>query len=150
MDANPSDVYPGDIYVVTPPAGGMGRLVLVDEVDTDWCYGYLVTTETSLATDIDAILSPEQTGLGHSVAVHFRQRGPVWRTQVGRRAGGVTNDLLREVQMLGWSHSTDLPSGEPLGTDTAHLEPRHTELLLLEHAFASLTDDCSAFIGPET
>src|SRR5262245_46735559 len=81
-DESPTEVLPGDICVVEPfdRNDAAPRLILIVDAARGWCAGMLASVETELATEVDAILPTEETGLGYPIAVHTRYLGPVWMT----------------------------------------------------------------------
>ena len=153
-EEGPVEVLPGDICVVGPfdPAVSAGRrlgmvghlFVVIDEArDEGWFTGMLAGTETELATEVDAILDPERSGLGYEVVVHSRYRGPLWAVQIRRRVGAVDDSALSELDELSYRDEPDgvsLRRGLPLQREG--IDPRYPALRTLSEELDRLTDHC--------
>ena len=153
-EEEPDAVLPGDICVVGPfdPAasvdhrlGMVGHLfVVIDETgDEGWFTGMLAGTETELATEVDAILEPECSGLGYEIVVHSRYRGPLWTVQVRRRVGAVDDSVLSELDELSYRDEpvgVSLRRGLPLQPEG--IDPRYPALRTLSEELDNLTDHC--------
>ena len=153
-EEEPAEVLPGDVCVVGPmeptaPAGDrlgtIGRLfVVVEEAEGEGGFtGMLATAETELATEVDAILEPQSSGLGYEVAVLSRYFGPLWTVQVRRRLGAVDETVLVQLDEL--SHRDEpigvtLRRGLPLQPDG--IDPRYPVLRALSEELDNLTDHC--------
>lgn len=153
-EEEPAEVFPGDICVVGPfdpsdPAGHrlgtVGYLCVVVEGTRHegWFTGMLAGTETELATEVDAILAPDCSGLGYEVVVHCRYFGPLWTVQVRRRIGAIEDSILRQLEEL--SHrdepiGVELRRGLPLQPEG--IDPRYPALRTLSAQLDSLTDHC--------
>ena len=147
-------MLPGDICVVVSydpfdsarrGIGATGHLfVVIDEAgDEAWFTGMLAGTETELATEVDAILEPECSGLGYEVVVHSRYRGPLWTAQVRRRVGAVEEAVRSQLDEL--SHRDEpgdvsLRRGLPLQPEG--IDPRYPALRALSEELDDLTDHC--------
>lgn len=144
VEESPAEVLPGDICVVKPFDRGAAvpRLFLVTEAERGWCEGMLASVETELATEVDMILSPVDTGLGYPIVVHSRYLGPIWMTQIQRRVGAVRAETLDEIERLAWNDEAQvtLPVGLPLQPD--NVDPRYPLLQELSAELDALTDHC--------
>lgn len=139
----PSDVLPGDLCVVGPYelAGSIGRLFLVTDSTDGWCEGMLVSAETELATEVDPILDPNDTGVSYDVVVHSRYLGSIWTAQVRRRVGATSTDVLDQVMALAWNdepNDVSLRVGLPLQPEG--VDPRYGALIALSAELDGLTD----------
>lgn len=143
-EESPAETLPGDICVVKPFDRGdaMPRLFVVVDAADGWCDGMLASVETELATEVDLILPPSETGLGYAIAVHTRYLGPIWITQVQRRVGAVTSETLAQLESLSWNDEAQVtfPVGIPLQPD--NIDPRYPTLRTLSSEFDALTDHC--------
>lgn len=141
---SPAEVLAGDLCVVSSfdRSQRVGRLFLVTEVAESWCTGMMVGIETELATEVDAILPREVSGLFYETAVHTRFHGPIWVVQVQRRVGAVEAEVLAEVERLAWSDEADvsLEVGQPLQPDG--IDPRFPALKALSTELDELTGHC--------
>ena len=149
----PVEVLPGDVCVVGPfdPAvsdghrlGMIGHLfVVIDETaDEGWFTGMLAGTETELATEVDAILDPERSGLGYEIVVHSRYRGPLWTVQVRRRVGAVDDLVLSELDELSYRDEpvgVSLRRGLPLQPEG--FDPRYPALRTLSEELALIVHE---------
>ena len=150
----PAEVRLGDICVVAPldpsgPAGNrlgtVGHLfVVVDETNEEgWFTGMLAGTETELATEVDAILEPECSGLGYEVVAHSRYFGPLWTVQVRRRIGAIEEPVLKQLDELSYRDEpigVGLRRGLPLQPE--RVDPRYPALRTLSGELDNLTDHC--------
>lgn len=143
-EESPAEVLPGDICVVKPFDRGDAtpRLFLVLDAAGGWCEGMLASAETELATEVDAILSTEETGLGYPIAIHTRYLGPVWMTQIQRRAGAVVTDTLATVERLAWNDEAHVGVRVGLPLQPEDIDPRYPMLRALSADFDALTDHC--------
>ncbi|MGI8985003.1 MAG: hypothetical protein ACR2HM_10825 [Acidimicrobiales bacterium] len=143
-EEGPADVLPGDVCIVAPfdRDGGVGRLFLVTEVTDGSCEGMLAGAETELATEVDAVLTAEDSGLGYEVAVHSRFHGPIWTTQIQRRVGAIEASVLNEIEKLAWNDEAEVSirRGQPLQPDG--IDPRFPALNALSAELDALTDHC--------
>lgn len=153
-EEDPAEVLPGDVCVVGPynrsdPAshrpGSVGHLCVVIDVagDHGWFTGMLAGTATELATEVDAILGPECSGLGYELAVHSRYFGPLWTVQVRRRIGAIEESVVRQLDDLSRRDEpidVELRRGLPLQPDG--IEPRYAALRALSEELDDLTDHC--------
>lgn len=143
-EAAPAEVLPGDVCIVAPfdRDGGVGRLFLVTEVTDGCCEGMLAGAETELATEVDAVLTAEDSGLGYEVAVHSRFHGPIWTTQIQRRVGAIEASVLDEIEKLAWNDEAQVSvrRGQPLQPDG--VDPRFPALNALSAELDVLTDHC--------
>ena len=145
QEAEPTEVLPGDVCVVRlmngPPSPG--RLFVVTDVEDGCCQGMLAGIETELATEVDALLAPSFTDLGYEIAVYTRFLGAVWITQISRRVGAVTGEVLDQLLALAWSDEPDgvvVPRGVPL--QPAGIDPRYPALARMSAKLDQLTDHC--------
>lgn len=143
-EESPAEVLPGDICVVKPFDRGdaLPRLLLVLEAADGWCEGMLVSVETELATEVDAVLPAEDTGLSYVIAVHTRYHGPVWITQIQRRVGAVLTETLEAIESLAWNDEAQvtIPVGMPL--QPHNIDPRYPALQALSAELDALTEHC--------
>lgn len=144
-EESPAELLPGDLCVVTPhdDAAAVGRLFLITESDPGRCIGMLVSAEPELASEVDAVLSPTETGLPYLVAAHTRFSGPIWTTQVRRRIGAVPTEILDQLIALAWSDESDevtVTRGMPLQPEG--LDPRYSALRALSAELDALTNHC--------
>lgn len=153
-EEEPAEVLPGDICVVGPfdPSdpvdhrlGTVGYLcVVVDETrDEGWFTGMLAGAQTELATEVDAILEPECSGLCYEIAVHSRYRAPLWTVQVRRRIGAIEESVLRQLDELSLRDEpigVELRRGLPLQPEG--IDPRYPALRALSEELDELTDHC--------
>ena len=153
-EEEPAEVLPGDVCVVGPMEpvalagdrlGTIGHLfVVVEEAEGEGRFiGMLATAETELATEVDAILEPECSGLGYEIAVLSRYFGHLWTVQVRRRVGAVEESVLGQLDEL--SHRDEpigvtLKRGLPLQPEG--IDPRYPALRVLSEELDSLTDHC--------
>lgn len=140
----PVEVHPGDICVVYPfsRSDAVGRLFLVRDTGEGWCEGMLAGVETELATEVDAVLSADLTGLGYPVAVHSRFHGPVWITQVARRVGSVGLHVLDDLERLAWNDEAGVELALGLPLQPKGIDPRYPALEALSTELDVLTDHC--------
>lgn len=140
----PSDVAPGDICVVRPydRTDTIGRLFVVVDTADGWCEGMLAGAETELATEVDAILPPSDTGLGYEIAVHSRFDGPVWIVQVLARVGAVGSSVLDDLERLAWSDYAQVSVCLGLPLQPEGIDPRYPALRALSAELDTLTDHC--------
>ena len=142
-EQEPVDLLPGDIVVVGPydDASACGRLLIVVDVDKGYFHGMLAIPETEFATSVDAVLTPESTGLGYDIAVLTRFHGPIWSVQVRHRVGAIELSDLEELERLMWN---DEPSNiallrgqllQPEGID-----PSYSARRVLSLEFDALTE----------
>ena len=153
-EEEPVAVLPGDVCVIGPfdqaastddRLGTIGHLfVVIDEIkDEGWFTGMLAGTETELATEVDAILGPERSGLGYEIVVHSRYLGPLWTVQVRRRVGAVDDSVLSELDELSYRDEpvgVSLRRGLPLQPEG--FDPRYPALRTLSEELDNLTDHC--------
>jgi hypothetical protein len=142
-EAEPADVLPGDLCVIQPydRREEVGRLFLVVDAHDGWCEGMMASAETELATEVDAILDPVASGLAYDVAVHSRFAGPIWVTQVRRRIGVVTADVLDQLLALQWEDEPagmSLRLGMPLQPEG--IDPRYPALSAMSAELDALTE----------
>ncbi|WP_420637791.1 hypothetical protein [Candidatus Poriferisocius sp.] len=140
----PDVVHTGYICVVRPFARShaIGRLFLVTETGDGWCRGMLAGAETELATEVDAVLAADLTGLGYPVTVHTRYHGPIWLTQVAQRVGSVEPPVLHELERLSWSDRADVTLTRGLPLQPKGIDPRYPALEALSDELDNLTDHC--------
>lgn len=104
----------GSIIVVWPKAGGIGRLCVVsgfeDEYDSEEIEVMMVNAWTELATEVDAVLAPEQTGLNYEVVVHTRY--VTWIKPINVKIVGKVDDAT--VRQLVRMYYLDDPPGVTL------------------------------------
>ena len=140
----PAEIRPGDVCVVysSTRSDAVGRLLLARHAEDGWCDGMLISAETELATEVDAILPREQTRLGYRVAVHSRFHGPIWITQIARRVGAVDPDVLDDIERLARydEADVDLVLGMPL--QPKGIDPRYPALEALFAELKVLTNHC--------
>ena len=141
----PASVMDGDVCVLRPSEqpDGLGRLFLVTETGDGWCEGMLMGIETELATEVDGILSPAESGLAYESAAYTRFSGPVWITQIRRRSGAATESVLDQLVALSFSDEPDgvqLERGMPLQPEG--IDPRYPALQAMSQELHRLTDDC--------
>ena len=153
-EEEPAEVVPGDVCVVVPMEpvatagdrlGTIGHLfVVVEEAEGEGRFtGMLATAETELATEVDAILEPQCSGLGYEIAVLSRYFGPLWTVQVRCRIGAVGESVLGQLDEL--SHRDEpigvtLKRGLPLQPEG--IDPRYPALRALSEELDNLTDHC--------
>ena len=141
FDDDPTEVLPGDICIVEPFGHGasIGRLFVIVDAESGWCEGMLASSETELATEVDAILPSSVTGLGYPVAVHSRYSGPIWEQQVRRRVGALEMETLEQLEALTWNDEADvdLTVGMPLQPEG--FDPRFAALQALSAELDALT-----------
>lgn len=141
---SPADLLPGDIVVVGryEEANACGCLLVVADTENGHFKGMLAVAETERAIDVDAILTPEMTGLSYPVAVLTRFHGPMWAVQVRRRVGAIEAPVLEELERLSWN---DEPAGVSLRRGLPLLpegiDPRYPERQTLSLEFDCLTED---------
>lgn len=141
----PAETLPGDLCVVSPydNAKAVGRLFLVTDSDPGRCTGLLVSAETELASEVDAILGPTETGLAYPIAAHTRFSGPIWTTQVRRRIGAVPADVLDQLLALAWSDEpTEVTVTRGMALLPEGIDPRYPALRALSAELDALTDCC--------
>lgn len=140
----PAQVLPGDLCVVVPFAQPdvSGRLFLVTEVEDGWCEGTLVGVDRALATEVDAVVPPQDSGLAYETVVHTRYHGPIWEVQIVRRVGAVESSVLEDVEQLAWTDEPDVTvrRGTPLQPEGVDL--RYPALRALSEELTRLTADC--------
>lgn len=140
----PAEVLPGDICVAVPfeQPGSPGRLFLVTASADGWCEGMLAGAETELATEVDALVSPQDSGLGYKIAVHSRFQGPIWVTQVLRRIGAVESTVLDDIEKLAWTDDAQVTVtiGDLLQPEG--IDPRYPALRGMSAEFDVLTEHC--------
>ncbi len=138
------EILPGDIWLVSLSAKSDAgrRLFLVIDTKDGWFNGMLVSAETEMATEVDAVLSPEQTEMGYRVVAHSRFHGPLWNTQVVRRVGAVESNVLYDIERLAWNGEADvdLPVGIPL--QPKEIDPRYPALEVLSAELNEFTLHC--------
>lgn len=143
-EEEPADILPGDICVVSPfdDRSGVGLLFLVTDVHIDWCSGMMVTAQVELATEFDALLSPEEAALSYQIAIHTLYFGSIWkRPQIRSRVGAVEMPVLESLEDLargGESSDVSLKRGQPLQPEG--VDPRFPALKLLSLEFDRLTE----------
>lgn len=154
QEEDPAEVLPGDVCVVGPynhddPAsrrlGTVGHLFVVIGVagDEGWFTGMLAGTDTELATEVDAVLEPESSGLGYEIVVHSRYFGPLWTAQVRRRVGAIEESVLKQLDELSLRDEpigVELRRGLPLQPEG--IDPRYPSLHTLSEELDNLTDHC--------
>ena len=139
----PADLLSGDIVVIGPyeDANARGHLFVVVDAEYDHCNGMLAVAETERAVDVDAVLTPETTGLGYPLAVLTRFRGTIWSHQVRQRVGAIEIPVLEELERLSWS---DEPSGFTLRRGLpllpGDIDPRYPVRRALSLEFDRLTE----------
>ena len=150
----PAEVRLGDICVVAPldPSdsaghrlGTVGHLfVVVEEAEGEgWFTGIMASAETELATEVDAVLAPECSGLGYEIVVHSRYFGPIWTVQVRRRIGAVDEAVLAQLDELSFrDEPTDVNLRLGLPLQPEGIDPRYPALRALSVELDSLTDHC--------
>ena len=138
----------GDIRVIEPLPWmeGRKRLAVVRSVDTqgDAAEMMLAHPWPELATDTDAVIASDDSGLPHPLVVECYVRGPVWLLQLRERVGILTESLLKaigDVVVDGDRTVNEVHAGPPLAGPT---DPRwhFKEDEVLE--WRTLTDDCTA------
>ena len=142
-EKEPADILPGDICVVGPydDRSAVGQLYLVTDVHDGWCNGMMANADVELATEFDALLSPEDAGLGYQVAIHTLYFGPIWTVQIRSRIGAIEMPVLEalEKSALGQeSFEVSLRSGQPLQPEG--IDPRFSGFKSLSHEFDRLTE----------
>lgn len=152
LEEAPAEVLPGDVCVVAPfdRADTVGRLFVVTEVTEGCCEGILAGVETELATEVDAVLTAEDSGLGYEIAVHSRFHGSIWITQVRRRVGAIEAAVLDDIAKLAWNDDVlvSVRVGVPLQPDG--IDPRYPALRALSAELDALTDHCRRHRPEET
>lgn len=142
-ELEPTDQLPGDIVVVIPigDPNACGRLLVVVDVDKEHLHGMLAIAATELATEADAVLAPEATGLGYEIAVLTHYHGSLWAVQVRHRVGAIEISTLEQLERLMWNDEPDdllLHRGQPLQPEG--IDPRFPILRSLSLEFDQLTD----------
>ena len=150
----PAEVRLGDVCVVAPldPSESAGRrlgtashlFVVVKEAEGEgWFTGIMASAETELATEVDAVLAPECSGLGYEIVVHSRYFGPIWTVQVRRRIGAVDEAVLAQLDELSFrDEPTDVNLRLGLPLQPEGIDPRYPALRALSVELDSLTDHC--------
>lgn len=143
-EEKPADILPGDICVVSPidDRPEIGLLFLVTDVHIDWCSGMMITADAELATEFDAILSPEEAALRYQIVIHTHYFGPIWmRPQIRSRIGAIEIPVLESLEDLARgseSPAMSLKRGQPLQPEG--MDPRFPPLKLLSLEFDRLTE----------
>lgn len=137
----------GDIRVIEPLPWleGPRRLAIVRRVDAEHDSADMMLAHPwpELATDTDAVVASDASGLPHPLVVECYVRGPVWLLQVHERVGFLPESILRAIGTAvvdGQPDVEDARTGLPLA-GPADPRWRFKEVEVLE--WNTLTDDCS-------
>lgn len=136
------DVFAGDICVVEPMEsnGDARHLLVVLDSDHDWCRGMLASSETELATEVDAIIGPADSALSYDIVVHSRYHGKIWSAQVRKRVGAVADETLHALESLRLSDdASDVQLRSGIALQPEGIEPRYAALRSLSQDLDALT-----------
>ena len=121
-------VREGDIRLVEPLPGAeaeprMALVVRAYSGPVDVAEVLLAHTCVEMATPNDAVLEPDDTGLGHSLVVQTRLRGPVWQSQLTQPLGRLPQAHMAAIAQI---YSLD---GAPPKVRTGSRDPDSPEAL---------------------
>lgn len=140
----------GDVRVVEPLpwAGGRNRLAVVRGVDSDrgTVEVMLVHPYAELATDTDAVLAPEDSGLPHPLVVECYVRDHVWSRQVGAKVGALDEAQLEAIGRAVVHRDVSAPCpdvGLPLA---GFCDPRWRSKRQEVRELRALTHDCTTVL----
>jgi hypothetical protein len=110
----------GQIRSVGPDRGA-DMHVLVVEVHEQHVHAMLCGEECELATDTDAVLEPDITGLSRRILVHGDVSGSILKRRLGRAVGQIEPDLAERIALRGRGldfTATDLGRGTSIADDS--------------------------------
>ena len=143
--ANPQ-IARGDVRVVAPLPWieGRRRLAIVRRVDAEQDSADMMLAHPwpELATDTDAVVASDASGLHYPLVVECYVRGPVWLLQVCERVGFLPEHVLQAIGAAVVDGQRDVEgarTGPPLA-GPADPRWRFKEDEVLE--WSTLTDDC--------
>lgn len=138
----------GDIRVVEPLPWleGPCRLAVVRRIDAEHNSADMMLTHPwpELATETDAVVASDASGLPHPLVVECYVRGPVWLLQVLERVGFLSEPIL---QAIGAAVVDGLPEVEGARTGLPLAGPADPRWHFKEHEvleWGALTDDCAS------
>ena len=138
----------GDIRVVEPLPWmeGRKRLAVVRRIDTQRDAAEMMLTHPwpEFATDTDAVITGDDSGLPHPLVVECYVRGPVWLLQLHERVGTLTESLLQAIGDVVADRDRTAEgahAGPPLaGPADPRWHLKEDEVL----EWRTLTDDCAS------
>lgn len=138
----------GDVRLVEPLPWmeGRRRLAVVRRVDAqrDAAEMMLAHPWPELATDTDAVIASDDSGLPHPLVVECYVRGPVWLLQLRERIGVLTGSLLEAIGDVVVDRDQTVEgvyAGSALAGPT---DPRWQFKEDEVREWGTLTDDCAA------
>ena len=149
-DSVPAAIEPvarGDVRVVEPLPWmeGRRRLAVVRRIDAEHDSADMMLAHPwpELATDTDAVVTSDESGLPHPLVVECYVRGPVWLLQVRKRVGFLPESMLQAIGAAvvdGQPEVEGVRTGLPLaGPADARWRFKEDEVL----EWSTLTDDCA-------
>lgn len=137
----------GDVRLVEPLPWmeGRRRLAVVRRVDAqrDAAEMMLAHPWPELATDTDAVIASDDSGLPHPLVVECYVRGPAWLLQLHERVGVLEESLLRDIGDVVVDRDRTVEgvhAGPPLAGPT---DPRWHFKEDEVAEWGTLTDDCA-------
>lgn len=143
-------VVRGDIRVVEPlpRMEGRRRLAIVRRVDAEHDSADMMLAHPwpELATETDAVVAADASGLPHPLVVECYVRAPIWLLQVGERVGFLSEPIL---QAIGSAVVDSQPEVEGVRTGLPLAGPADPRWSFKEDEvleWRTLTDDCAAVL----